>query len=343
MKPMTNRQKTPPRERGAILAFTGIALLTLVGMTVVGVDLGRLAFTATEVQGVAEVAATGYAHAWLQGASTGGDPGDGACAADALTVVDGNRIDAQQATAANIERYERGFYDYDTDGPFTAAVPAGETANAVRATATATVSNFFAALFGAPQSTVRKTAVATLTCGSRAQPLPIVVQDCQFGGFDGPEDCPDLPTITEQNIHEENSCWTSLMTDASASASRIVDMIAQQCCPAGPGNCTLPPDYPTVSEGQDIQVINGQSSALKALQTCWDNGFREFLVPVTPCGTPCNQSNQVSGFANITLTERPIATGSPKYFSLSSFCNASDDLEGQGGNCLGAFKVGMVE
>jgi hypothetical protein len=89
--------------------------------------------------------------------------------------------------------------------------------------------------------------------------------------------------------------------------------------------------------------MNGQSSLLKAMQTCYDNGYRDFLVPITPCGSPCNQSNVVSGFANITLTERPVATGSPKYVSLSSFCNANDDLEGGGGNCLGAFKVAMVE
>ena len=123
-----------------ILAFTGIALLTLVGMTVVGVDLGRLAFTATEVQAVAEVAATGYAHAWIKGTTTNGtDPGDGTCQTEALTVVDANRIDGKVANAGNIESYERGFYDYDTSGPFTTAVPNGESSNAVRATASVPV------------------------------------------------------------------------------------------------------------------------------------------------------------------------------------------------------------
>jgi hypothetical protein len=342
MNPVTNRQDAHPRERGSILAFTGIALLTLVGMTVVGVDLGRLAFTATEVQAVAEVAATGYAHAWLRGLSTGTDPGDGTCAAEALTVVDGNRIDTKKAAAKNIEGYERGFYDFDTDGPFTTAVPAGQSANAVRATGTATVNNFFAALFAAPKSTVRKTAVATLTCGTRAQPFPMIIQDCLFGGFDGPEDCPNLPALTQQNVHEEDSCFTSL-SGSSASTGRISDLIAQACCPGGPGTCDLPADYPSVSQGEDVKVINGQSSMLKALQTCWDNGYREFLVPITPCGAACNQTNVISGFANMTLSERPVASGSPKYVALSSFCNASDEVDGRGGNCYGAFKVAMVE
>ena len=101
MKRSASQQRRSLRERGGILAFTGMALLTLIGMTVVGVDLGRLAFTATEVQTVAEVAATGYAHAWLKGISSpGGDPGNSACAADALAVIDDNRIDGRQAIAA---------------------------------------------------------------------------------------------------------------------------------------------------------------------------------------------------------------------------------------------------
>ena len=147
MKTMPDHDRHP-RERGAILAFTGIVLMTLVGMTVVGVDIGRLAFTATEVQTVAEVAATGYARSWLNGLAAGDDPSDATCAAEALQVVDGNSIDGQAAAPGNIEGYERGFFDFDTHGPFSASVPGGETANAVRATATTTVSNFFGALFG---------------------------------------------------------------------------------------------------------------------------------------------------------------------------------------------------
>jgi hypothetical protein len=320
-----------------------MALLTLVGMTVVGVDLGRLAFTATEVQTVAEVAATGYAHAWLQGVKNGGDPGDGACAADALRVVRGNRIDTKQAANANIERYERGFFDPDTDGPFTTAVPAGKTANAVRATATTTVDNFFASVFGTPKSVVRKTAVATVTCGNRTRPLPIIVQDCSFGGFDGPEDCASLPQLTQQTVHDENTCWTSLGS-ASASSNNVRDLIMAQCCPAGPGNCMLPPDYPEVSEGQDVSVMNGQATTLlMAMQDCWDAGFREFVVPITPCGTPCTQTNEVSGFANIVLTARPVTKGKSKYISLSSFCNSNPEIQGWGGTCRGDYKVAMVE
>jgi hypothetical protein len=348
-RPKAHRQDARrPRQRGAFLAFTGMALLTLVGMTVVGVDLGRLAFTATEVQTVAEVAATGYAHAWLEGIKNGGaDPGDGACAADALRVVRGNRIDAKQAANANIERYERGFYDPDTSGPFTTGVPAGKTPNAVRATATTTVDNFFASVFGAPKSVVRKTAVATVTCGNRAKPLPLIVQDCSFGGFDGPDECAELPRLTQQNVHVENTCWTSLSSSDSAGVGRPEDgvrsLIEQYCCSAGPGNCPVSPDYPEVSEGQDIRVMNGQASLLKAMQQCWDNGFREFLVPITRCGTSCSRTNEVSGFANFKLTARPTTTGPDKSMSISAFCNANPEIGGWGGTCRGDYKVAMVE
>jgi len=345
MKILTHRRHTRPHERGAILAFTGMALLTLIGLTVVGVDLGRLAFTATEVQTVAEVAATGYAHAWLKGAaSPAGDPGDTACAAEALPVVGGNRIDAATATASNIESYERGFYDFDTGGPFTTAVPGGETPNAVRATATATVDNFFASVIGAAQSTVRKDAVATLTCGSRAAPLPLAVQDCQFEAFDGPEDCSELPELTEQTINVDNACWAAPL-DASFD---IVPWINAIC---GLNGQTETP--PSVQEGETINVSEGNhTSACQAVRDCWDVGIKEFTVAIVPCfdetgDVQCASHGSgnlpVTGFARIELSSRPICTGTPKTFTLHSFCNAAP-TDGVGGNCsFGNFKVAMVE
>ena len=341
MDSVGNRRAERPRERGGILAFTGMALLTLVGMTVVGVDLGRLAFTATEVQTVAEVAATGYAHAWLRHAVRNDTFDNDVNVAEALPVIGGNRIDGQQATDVNVPpgNYVLGSYDFATDA-FAAGV---EPFNAVRATATTTVNNFFATLFGMSQSTVTKNATATLTCGNRAQPLPLLVQDCQFGGFDGPEECADLPTLTQQNVHVENTCWTSLLTNDSANANDIGQLIDDVCCGSGPGTCSLPGDYPVVSQGQNITVLNGQANMLQAMQRCWDNDYREFIVPITPCGAPCNQTNVVSGFAKIVLTSRPVATGNPKYIELSSFCN-HEGGEGSGGNCsFGNFKVAMVQ
>jgi len=344
MKPMVDRRCRRPRQRGAILAFTGMALLTLVGMAVVGVDLGRLAFTATEVQTVAEVAATGYAHAWLKGVSSGTDPGDGPCQAEALQVVDGNRIDGQQAAASNIESYERGYYNFATNGPFTTAVPSGETANAVRATGTATVTNFFSSIFNTPQSTVRKNAVATLTCGKRARPLPLAVQDCQFDAFEGPEDCSELAQLTEQTVKVDNACWTNL----GGSSFDIVPYINSIC---GLGGTSETP--PSVQEGQVIDVSEGNhTNACQAIRDCYDLGITDFTVPIVgcfddtgdvQCATQGSGHLPITGFARIEIDSRPICTGTPKTMSLHYFCN-TDPTEGVGGSCdFGNFKVAMVE
>lgn len=366
----TNRIPPSPRgrERGAILAFTGMALLTLVGMTVVGVDLARLAFTATEVQTVAEVAATAYAREWinqnqqgLTGACTGNpvDP----CGTAALQVIDGNRINGQQATNTNIASYELGAYDFASFGPFRpgATSTGGQDVPAVRANATATVNNFFAAMVGAPTSVVTKSAVATLTCRSDEAPIPLAVGDCAFGGFDGPEDCEDLPLLSQQNVHLDNSCWTNLGNGPSGVPASTIRNWIHAACGLSDG-----PNPPTVSVGDTVDVnTGGKVPGCTALQDCWDAGLKTFIVPVIPCVggvVACESSAQrttISGFAKIELSSRPICSPSEgtcmcagnvpcppaenKCVQLHAIC-ASNPGGGGGGNCsFGLMSVAMVE
>src|SRR5262245_16443309 len=51
------------RERGQALAFVGIAMMLFVALAVIGIDVGRLAFTAAETQSIADAAATAAAGA----------------------------------------------------------------------------------------------------------------------------------------------------------------------------------------------------------------------------------------------------------------------------------------
>jgi hypothetical protein len=366
MKSLIKRRMRHPRERGAILAFTGMALLTLVGMTVVGVDLGRLAFTATEVQTVAEVAVTAYAHEWVnQGRA--GTPGactaskSDVCGTAALAVIDGNRIDAQTATNTNITSYEFGAYDFATFGPFRAgATPAagGKDVQAVRANATATVNNFFAALFGGSSSTVNKNAVATLSCAPTEHPIPLAIGDCTFGGFTGPGDCANLPILTQQGVHLDNSCWTDLGDSGGVSTSELVDWIHYSC--GLPGGA----QSPGVDAGDVIGVNTGtKTPGCGAIQDCWDAGLKTFTVPIIPCADvlSCESGSKnptVSGFAKIELEARPICkpsegtcmcNGVPcpsnlnHCMTIHAICD-SDPGQGGGGNCkFGLMGVAMVE
>src|SRR3990172_3331925 len=98
--------KVDRTQRGAIVALTGFFMVTLVAMAVVGVDLGRLALTPTEVQTVAEAAATAYATAVQRDSASP--------ASDAFEVVAGNSIDGAVAAAGNIASFEVGNYGAQT-------------------------------------------------------------------------------------------------------------------------------------------------------------------------------------------------------------------------------------
>lgn len=68
-KPRSNVRR--PNERGAILALTGIVLMALLAMTVLGVDLGYVVMVKGELQGAADAASLAAMHALREGRSAG--------------------------------------------------------------------------------------------------------------------------------------------------------------------------------------------------------------------------------------------------------------------------------
>ena len=336
MTPMANRNNDRHRERGAIAAMAGIMMLTLVGITVVGVDLGRLAFTASEVQGIADAAAPAYVRAMLKNKAAGSNVRTPS--ADANAVVQGNNVDGAAATAANIESYTEGTWDFDA-GTFT---PGGADPNAVQANATATVTNFFAQLFGTPSSKVDKNAIAAMSCPAGAHVLPIAVGDCSlFDPWHGSEDCDDLPQLFQQP--GDNSCFTTLYTGGGGAGS-IISMLPSQCCKGG--NCGGGELGPLVGTGSTINLYNGQMDViLKILKDCVDNrGLTEFLIPIVECNDGvlnCSASAKVIGFATINFTQVQ-DTANPKYFNMDVLCNAEAPVQGQGAECFGTDGVAMV-
>jgi hypothetical protein len=244
-KQQMRRSRGGESERGAILAFTGIAVMTLVAMAVVGVDLGRLAFTATEVQTVAESAATAYAVAMQRDRP---NP-----ASDAYQVVAGNSIDGTAATPTNIASFEVGNYSAATQ----TFVPGAEPNNAVRATGTATVNNFFAAIVGDTQSTVQKTATAAIGCPTHGRMvLPIVVGECEFAAFESSNDCSDLPELFQQP--GDNSCWSTLLQNPGGGAETTKSYLPTTCCHDGECGGGVP--APSVSIGDVLYHQNGQAN-----------------------------------------------------------------------------------
>lgn len=318
MSPFANRVHRRGRgERGAALAMTGIAMLLIVGMAVVGVDVGHLAFTANEVQALADLSATSYMKSVALNQDDGGSRNP---VTETESVIGANAVGGGQATLGNIERFEPGAYDVATR-TFT---PGATPVNAVRATAVATVPNFFAGIYGDFETTVRREAIASLTPPGRAPVLPLAIGECFWDIFENTGDCSDQPRFSQIPSNDDNSCWTSLL-EGSANANTFRNLIRAYCRLNGedPGTVTLH-DVIALNEGQ----VTGP--ALGAIQECLDAGINEFVVPVIPCNRQCNQTAEVIGFATITVTS-VVKSGGQAKMGVNASAVCSTDPPGAAG------------
>jgi hypothetical protein len=319
----TKLSSSRSRQRGAALATVGIFMIVLAGMAVLGVDVGRLAFTATETQVVADAGAVAYAKTMLDNEvyETNDSP---LVAAD--LVVEDNFIDGKSASNARVE-YAVGRYDFEARE----FRPGGFPSNAVRANGWATVDNIFAGIFGDDQATVERLAVAAFGGAGEARPtLPIAVGDCYFRRFERSDNCSDLPKLNQIPDTTDNSCWTSLQP-TGANADQVSELLPAECCHGG--KCGGGATSPLVSVGDQINVLNGQAnSILQILADCIENGLQEFVIPIVECGK-CNQVAAVVGFASVRLTGAT-HQGKDKGIDIEALCRTESEggAPGVGGN-----------
>lgn len=305
-------------ERGFATIYLGISILALAAVATLGVDVGRIAFTATEVQSAADTVATTGAKQLILGTA---NP-----RTDAEDVLAANMIDGHAGQKSEIQTFETGNYDGTTDS-FSAG---GTPANAVRAVVSTQVNNILTAILGQPASTVTKTATAAFGSLGAGQPtLPLAIGDCLFPSPDCMDDsC--LPKLLQVPSPEDNSAWTGFFDSASSN-------LAQDYFPAECGGSLTPP---TIRTGEDINIINGETSTLKALEDCLAAGIDTFLVPIVECGIQYNQSTPVLGFATIHVTDVN-TTGNPKYAQIDVMFNAEEPGPPGGGN-FGSGSVVLV-
>jgi Flp pilus assembly protein TadG len=327
----THRQN----QRGIALAYFGVAMLTLIAFAVIGIDLGRLAFTASEVQSVADAAATAAALAKVQGST---DP-----VGQATTVVQKNSVDGHAADVGAGEVVDEilpGRWDFE-NGTFTEMAWTDKEANAARAHATKTVTNFVAGAIGAPESSVHRYAIAAAggACDARTL-MPIAIGDCYFNAFlqgdpSDPNRCSGLPQIQFSNTASDNACFTSLGS-GSAAASKMGQYLPTQCNCSG--NFCNAADPPLVSVGDHINVTNGNATSLQhAISDCLNHGQAEWDVPLVKCNSSkncpnpaatggkcvdCTHALEVTGFVHIKIILVK-DSGSPKFIKFSSACMIS--------------------
>lgn len=307
-------------ERGFVLAATAIAMPALFALAAVGIDTGRVALTATEVQNVADAAASAGAKNLLAGGTAS------TARSDAQAVARQNGFGGLGATIET-SQIEVGQYDYDTRTFVNGAIPS----SAVRATPSTTVQNLFVGIFGSSfsSSTVTKTATAGFTgLGRGRATLPLAIGECNYPGLETCfADSTCLPRLENVPSPTDNVGWTAFFEGTNT--PNIKSYLPSAC-----GGSQLAPE---VGVGTSISLGNGANTpVLQALKQCVDQGIKEFMVPIVSCSGQFNQSSTVTGFATIIIKHvEPNGTG------------AGIDLEGVFKEVVGppgggAFGMGMV-
>jgi hypothetical protein len=315
-------------ERGVALAYFGILMLMFIGFAVIGIDVARLAFTASEVQSIADSAALAAIGDY---ATTNADP-----TVHTTTIVGDNTVDGRagtinSGTTAGIELLEPGTYDWNTKA-FTVGAWGDAGINAARAHGKGTVTNLLAAAIGVLNSSVHRTAIAAVgpAC-QEANPFPVALLESEVASFVDSPNCGNLPATQIFQVPGQNSCFTSLSSSPS-SASGDINLIPKQCCKnqsvCGKGQSV------SVSVGDTISLVNGQlDDLLKVINGCLQAQppLQDFVVPVIPDGG-CTQGGVVQYFARIHIAY-VVSSGAAasKGIYVTAICR--DDVTGSDPGC----------
>jgi hypothetical protein len=262
--------------------MAAMAMLALLGLAVLGIDVGRLAATASEVQAVADSAAAAGATALLAGRSPG------AAAAQATQVGLQNSVDGGRGTTVQAFL---GRWDAAT-ATFT---PTTVHPSAVHAVASATVRTLLAGIWNDRTVTVQRAATAAFTGLGRAVPtLPFALGDCDFPSLAscfGQDSC--LPSKQGAPAAASHTAWTAF--GASPASPNNV----RAYLPAACGGNRTPPQ---LRVGDRISLSTAPADAvLQALARCVTPRRSEFLVPTVSCAANFSQSGAVSGFATVVI------------------------------------------
>jgi Flp pilus assembly protein TadG len=338
---MTKTPAVPTRrrsERGIALAYFGIIMIMLIGFVVIGVDVARLAFTASEVQSIADSAALAAIGDY---AANKADP-----TAHTKTIVADNTVDGRagtiaSGTTAGIELLEAGTYDWNTKA-FAVGTWGTAGINAARAHGKGTVTNLVAAAIGVVNSSVHRQAIAAVggACNEVAA-LPIAIEQQAIQQYINSPDCENIPVTRLFQVPTDNSCFTSLSTAAAGSSSESAHVPAA-CCK---GNKCGGGQTASLNIGDPIALNNGQdATVLQIIAGCATANppLTQFVVPVVPNNSCAGGKTQnVQLFARIII-DHVVTTGaaSKKGVYIKGVC--LDQVSGNDPGCLSAGEQAMA-
>lgn len=310
-------------EKGIAVPFLASALVAIMALTAVGVETGRLATVATEVQAAADIAATAAARQLFD------DPSEqhGTPRSQAEEVLNDNFIDGNVVSGSYLTKLEIG--NYTAEAGFVANLAP---LNAVRSQVDYTVDNIMLATLGMPTSQLTKVAIAAFAPATGGKPtIPLAIGECLLNSGCLEDSC--QPTVTQVPSPEDNSAWTGFF--GSHSTSTINTLFPAEC----DGD---PSQIPVVQVGDFINLIDGQSvPLLRQVECMLDAGLTEVLVPVISCDTQLNQAREVVGFARFEILSVRTSGGN-KGIDVRGVVSATD---GPGGDAetFGAGAITMVQ
>jgi len=259
-------------------------------LTVVGIDIGHLGTSATELQTVADIAAAAGARNLLKGGSAS------TAKSEAASVVAKNKVDGQSVAIAaadvHVGTYVGGVFAETSINP-----------SAVRATPSVTVNNVVAGLVGMKTSTIHKEAIASFGGASTGAPtLPVVLGDCLFPELDqcfGTDSC--LPKDTGfPKDNEPRTAWTSF---SGGQATGDVDQWISTSC-GGSGKT-----IPSYSVGDTITIVPGiHNSVTHGLDCSTTRGIGSSWSPWSSATPPAPTSPERSPASPPSSSTTPRAT-----------------------------------
>jgi hypothetical protein len=343
-------------QRGVALAIIAIALTMILGFCVLAVDLGHLGVSSNEVQIVVDGAAAAGARSLLRNKMTGGNESS---ATAGTTVAARNTVDGEPADGAPTQVVvTQGLFNMST-GVFSAG---GASPNAVSAVATARVPNLLGGILGPTTTQVQRTAIAAYggTCTAQTA-LPLALGSCLFSRYLRRQNCGRLPNLQDVPDPLNDSCWTSLGPN-TANATEASAYLPSQCCTGR--NCGGGQSAPRLQRGSQINGMSGQDDVLlRIIKDCYDQGIRQFVVPVINCSNNNNQAgnngngngngnnqggtnacgqNRVVGFATIRVNSVK-TSGTNKGMDIMAICNADDPGGAIGCTSYGRESVALVK
>jgi len=273
---MKVKRRTVPRrakERGAILALTGILLMVFLGMIVLGVDLGYVSMVQGELQASADAAS-------LAAVDTLRDGGTHDDAKQAAIAVAGKNSAAGDGVSLSIQNVDFGSYDPDSGQfvtPPSLAYPAAVRVTAERGAAApdGPLNLLFGGVIGHAQANVSGQAIAAL--GKRQM---VIVQDVTGSFRQEIEDAKDadetlVNAMAAQNLggedvglvtFDEAATERLAITPLHANLQQITDTIEDfAACQSGAPNCAGTHIAPGLDTATDMFGDRGSEHAQKVI------------------------------------------------------------------------------